>query len=80
MMEFREVGSRIYWHVDPKRKSGVQPFTASGVITKIYETRFGGTLVKMGARIATDPIYQQYYPNRKYTTVALDKLKKSPEN
>jgi hypothetical protein len=74
-IELRTVGSHVYWHVNPKRKGGITPFMASGTIVEIYETRFGGTLVKMGARIETDSDYQERYPNRKYTTVALDKLR-----
>lgn len=66
-------GSIVTWEVDRKR-TGFKKFKATGKVIGIYMTTFGGSKRKAAARIETGKEYLAVYPNRKTTTVAVDKL------
>lgn len=70
-----KIGDKVTWRVEAKRKNGPKPFETSGVVINIYSTIFGGRSRKMAAKVETGKEYLKVYPNRRYTAVALDKLK-----
>lgn len=70
-----KLGDKVIWLVESKRKGGHKPFEATGRVTKLYATTFGGHKRKQAARIETGEEYQKVFLGRLHTTVAVDKLK-----
>jgi hypothetical protein len=67
-MQKIKVGDKVTWVCNPYMGKLIN---VSGIVIKIFQTKFGGKALKKGARISVDINYPF---NRSTTVVALDKL------